>query len=544
MEALCSGKPIVATSHALRGLPHLVPDASFLLVCDSAEPFAAAMTRLVANGGSPNGRGAAFFDREVSGSQYAKRLQSIVREHGPARFLVHRIGWPGRRSGPVMSAVRIDLASPSVAVLFRGGWHDAEPFGRWTSAGPSEVLIVLPHPLRPPIRVTLDLATPAIGAVRLEVNGQDAGYSDGPCPTQQVSWRVEQGTPDRVMRLVLSYADATLPHELNPADPRALGLAVRSITVEAQDAPPAARQTVRSMLMCKSFAADLPRVDILVRSILAQGGGAVPLVICAPHADLPAFRRVAPGDTTLVAEEEFVEPRCFEWLDGWRQQQVVKLAFHRLDLCERYMAIDSDCYFIRPFREADLFGAPDEMRVVADTSAVSSPYGALDDDHRMALGLVAREIYSPADIVFQSDALRIPDCFLRDPAWKNCPPDLARSVIPYAFSAEYPRSRLTCLPPPMLFSAKILAAFEAMIASHDLGFTDLIHLSPWEAEWYGHFALKHFAGAVRTVTPFFKHYTTDAQVSAARRAGVTDATLSRNYLGVNLAARHQAALRL
>ncbi len=440
-----------------------------------------------------------------------------------------------------MPRLRISLPSPALPVIFRAGWREAETFGRRTAGPTAEVLIVLPATVCAPLRIELELRRPAPEAARLKVNGADVGLSDSGLNPNGLTWSIGELAQDRILRLELSSG---LIGDPIGAVSRPLGLAVTAISLEADAAPDRLVVPVRSALMCKSFAPDLERFEVLVRSILDHDQSGLRLVVCVPHADLADFRRVVPASALLIAEEEFVEPRCFDWLDGWRQQQVVKLAFYRLGLCDRYLAIDSDCYFIRPFSEEDVFGPPDEIRVVAQTAERDHGYGALGGDNNLVLGLTARSTYSSAKVDFRPDPLKIPEGFLHDLNYKNCPPDLAWSLIPYAFSADYPARRITCLPPPMLFCAEILAALDLMISGQGLSFVDLIHLSPWEADWYGHFALKYYAERIRTVSPMFVHFTTDEQLAAARQAGVTHKTLARNFLGVNLAARHQSDLQL
>jgi hypothetical protein len=86
--------------------------------------------------------------------------------------------------------------------------------------------------------------------------------------------------------------------------------------------------------------------------------------------------------------------------------------------------------------------------------------------------------------------------------------------------AEFSKYRLTCLPPPKLFCAEILAAFETRIVVRDLNFVDLIHLSPGKRS--GMAILRwNTSAAASAVTPMFKHHSTDAQLAAVRRAGVS-----------------------
>jgi hypothetical protein len=85
----------------------------------------------------------------------------------------------------------------------------------------------------------------------------------------------------------------------------------------------------------------------------------------------------------------------------------------------------------------------------------------------------------------------------------------------------------------------VLRAFDALLAEEEVTAVDLIHLSPWEVDWYGNFAFKTFGDRMRPVRPLFFHFTLDEHLAAARRAGASHATLEKNFLGLALAARHQ-----
>ena len=125
------------------------------------------------------------------------------------------------------------------------------------------------------------------------------------------------------------------------------------------------------------------------------------------------------------------------------------------------------------------------------------------------------------------------------PNYKMCPPDLAAAVIPYAFDRQDGR-RVRFLPPPFIWSATVLRTFDDMLSEEGVTYVDLIHLSPWEVDWYGaNFAFKFFSKRITAVRPLFLHFTLDQHLQAARQAGVSSATLARNFFGVALAARHQ-----
>ena len=177
------------------------------------------------------------------------------------------------------------------------------------------------------------------------------------------------------------------------------------------------------------------------------------------------------------------------------------------------------------------------MRIVA----VLANYAYCESPEMNALALGhgdAEPSETPALRFGPEPRLRLPRCFLHDRNYKMCPPDLAAAAIPYAFDRRDGR-RVRFLPPPFIWMAEVLRAMDVMLAEEEVSYTDLIHLSPWEVDWYGNFAFKFFGARMTAVRPLFFHFTFDAHLAAARQAGVSRATLAANFWGVSLAARHQ-----
>ncbi len=183
---------------------------------------------------------------------------------------------------------------------------------------------------------------------------------------------------------------------------------------------------MRSGLVCKSFIDDLARVRVLARSILRHNTENLPVIFFVPAAQRLLFRNLLPASFQVIAEEEFTDPRCYSWLDGWRQQQVVKLSLHRLNLLDRFLVLDSDNYFIRDFTAADIFGAPADMRIVA--TMANYAYAENATMNALALGLGNPDHTEPPAPRFgPTPGLRLPRCFLQrqqlqNPARPTSPP--------------------------------------------------------------------------------------------------------------------------
>lgn len=82
IEALCAGKPVLATSLALRGLPRCEGMSADIHVHDTAADFAQAMVRLAqgANAALYSAANAALYDRLFSNDRYFEALDDVLDE--------------------------------------------------------------------------------------------------------------------------------------------------------------------------------------------------------------------------------------------------------------------------------------------------------------------------------------------------------------------------------------------------------------------------------------------------------------------------------
>jgi hypothetical protein len=100
IEALCAGKPIVATSLALRGLPRAHMIGEDLHVHDAAADFADALTRLSGQPhAAPMGEGAnaALYDRLFSNARYFAALDAVVSDLSGSGAVAWRSAGNGTR---------------------------------------------------------------------------------------------------------------------------------------------------------------------------------------------------------------------------------------------------------------------------------------------------------------------------------------------------------------------------------------------------------------------------------------------------------------
>jgi len=103
------------------------------------------------------------------------------------------------------------------------------------------------------------------------------------------------------------------------------------------------------ILYCKSYDKDVHRAKQLLESIVKYNTDNIPFYISVPAKDISLFKQVL-GESgyTLLKDEDIDSSN-----EGWKGQQIVKSQFWRLGLCENYLCVDSDCFFIKPFSVSD-----------------------------------------------------------------------------------------------------------------------------------------------------------------------------------------------
>ncbi|GHV04407.1 hypothetical protein FACS189485_09730 [Spirochaetia bacterium] len=111
------------------------------------------------------------------------------------------------------------------------------------------------------------------------------------------------------------------------------------------------------VIFCKTYSGDIERLVILKKSIDRFNVEKIPFYISCPQKD-----RLLLETRTVTGKEEyelrFVTDEQILSLDtdyeqSWYTQQIIKLSFYKLNICNFYINIDSDAYFIKDFFISD-----------------------------------------------------------------------------------------------------------------------------------------------------------------------------------------------
>ncbi len=257
------------------------------------------------------------------------------------------------------------------------------------------------------------------------------------------------------------------------------------------------------VLYCKSYHRDVRRAKRLAESVRKHNPDNLLFYLSCPSTDMALFKDIVGSDgVAFLADEEIVaanasiDKKAFSALPGVISQQIVKSEFWRLGICESYLCLDSDSYFIRDCNKGDFLTPSGIPFTVMNESLELRLFGAL---HRHAK--IARNI--------DADCKTIMDIF-------------GRTGRHYDFG-----------PLPVVWSRHVWNDLaEKFLDPQGMNFLEAMVLFPSEMRWYGEALLKYRSIELWPVETLFRCYHYEDQYRAARKSGETDEVLRQLYLGV------------
>lgn len=251
-------------------------------------------------------------------------------------------------------------------------------------------------------------------------------------------------------------------------------------------------------IYCKSYRNDLPRVKVLLESVRKHNIENIPFFISVPDADVSLFQtELGVGGYTLVHDEGIVDVPAD--VPGWIKQQVVKSSFWKLGLCENYVMIDSDSYFIRPFKMSDFMYE-------------NVPYTVMHEQHELfawTCNKSAQLGFDPQQS-FGECRRKVMDLF-----------DRTDGKL-YDFG-----------PSPVIWSTKVWQSLEEeYLKPAGATLTDAFTKVSSEFTWYGEWLLATRSIQLLPIEPMFKVFHYQGQYDECKNQGVTEADLVKVYMGV------------
>jgi hypothetical protein len=259
------------------------------------------------------------------------------------------------------------------------------------------------------------------------------------------------------------------------------------------------------VLYCKSYSTDVRRAFRLAETVRQFNVDKIPFYISAPKVDIPLFEEYLKNfNVELIADEDIVKANGkidadeLDRLPGRISQQIIKSEFWRLNFCESYICLDSDCIFIRPFHKSEF---------ITDSGA---PYTIMDE---------GRDILFPA---LSQNKIRVIDDFIRES--RELQNEFSRPGKIYNFGPNSP-----------VWHRKVWESLdENILRPTQQSFLDLINKWPNEMRWYGESLLKYKAIEILPSQPFFKMYHYAWQLKNDRKNGIDTEQLAQLYCGVVL----------
>jgi len=256
-------------------------------------------------------------------------------------------------------------------------------------------------------------------------------------------------------------------------------------------------------LYCKSYRRDIDRVEKLALSIQKFNKDELPFYISVPTEDIELFKERNLPVTDLIPDEDIfiAEGR------GWVQQQIVKSNFWKLDLCENYLCLDSDSYFIKPFYQHDFIAYEDV------------PYTVMHEQKELFEWAHVHLHFNPQEGFNQE-----------------------KDQVMSLFNRQY-KKRWDFGPSPTIWSKKVWKSLEDnYITPNELSFEKLIEYCPSEFTWYGEALLAFRPFEILPVQPLFKVFHYPDQFIQAKQQKYTESIYTNNYYGIILQSNFNAPL--
>lgn len=253
-------------------------------------------------------------------------------------------------------------------------------------------------------------------------------------------------------------------------------------------------------VLLKTFVDDLKYVERLIPSFNKYNSDNIPLYIVVPKADIEVFQHFLNPNIELFSEELFNDKLTSDpdlgFKPGYINQEIIKLSFWELNLCENYFCLDSDGEFIRDFFLTDF---------MFDQS-------------------------TPYSILFEDNELKVEPEYFKS-YWEPREEKI-RKIQELVGLTD--KRMLTCHNMAIL-SSKVLASFKSdFMDAKNLSYVDIIKLSPYEFSWYNMWLQKSKVIPIEIREPLFKTFHHQNQLNDYVRRNVTLQDIARGFIGINI----------
>lgn len=261
------------------------------------------------------------------------------------------------------------------------------------------------------------------------------------------------------------------------------------------------------VLYTKSYSKDIDRLKVSLESIKKHNIESIPYYVSVPKYELNLFKNTLGTDyVNFIADEDIYKVD----IQNWKTQQIVKSNFWKLNICENYLMMDSDSYFIKDFKKSDFLhesGTPytvmHEQKDLFEWTSKNKqelgfdPYNGFCKERKIVMEILGREG-------------RI-----------------------YDFG-----------PGPIIWNSKVWKSLEEnYLLPNNISFSKLIEYVPSEFSWYGEYFLVSKEINLYPIEPLFKFFHFAKQYVEYKNLGYLEEHFAQQYFGIVMQSNWGAPLK-
>ena len=251
-------------------------------------------------------------------------------------------------------------------------------------------------------------------------------------------------------------------------------------------------------ILVKSYSGDFEYAQRLIASINAHNVDSLPVYVVVPEVDFAQFNQHNSDQIRILSENLFaahlVHQDTAGFSPGYINQEIVKLAFWELGLCDNYLCVDSDAEFIRDFGRADFM------------ALAGVPFTFLTED---------RELQAE------------PGYFVD--TWQSRMKSLEKIKTEIGYQGRW----LLTVHGHAVFSARVLQSFVTdFLQPRDWDYKDALAISPYEPTWYNTWLLHTGVIDIISREPIVKTFHNSTQHLDYVLREVATQDISRGYVAV------------
>lgn len=253
------------------------------------------------------------------------------------------------------------------------------------------------------------------------------------------------------------------------------------------------------VLFIKTYKGDFEVFKKLLASIIKYNKDNLPVIVSVNNEDFDLFNaEFKQRDFWLIKDQE-IENSEIE--NKWIYQQIIKSQLHKLNVCENYVCLDSDSYFIKDFYFTDFMYSE------------NIPYTVIHEQ---------KDLFTWSSNNIKALGKNPKDEYLNDRIYIM--EKLGRKGRIYDFG-----------PSPVIWSTKVWRSFEEQyLNKNNISLKNCLQEKSSEFTWYGEWLLKNNIIPIYPSEPLFKVFHYEKQFTDFSKQNFSLESLEENYLGIVL----------